>query len=190
VSVAHPCPRAVRDPYTMMDGEDVVEVLDCLESADISAWLDGGWGVDALVARQTRPHTDLDLAIAREDLPRAELALAALGFGHDPAIEPGLPARFVCVDHRGRQVDFHPLVFDSAGNGWQQLSDTGRAWGCYEAEQLRATGSIRGRTVRCLSAELQLRFRRGYEWGDRDEHDVRLLTQEFDLPAPPPRRDQ
>jgi hypothetical protein len=49
---------------------------------------------------------------------------------------------------------------------------------------LASTGSIDGRPVRCLSEELQLRFRQGYEWSDRDEHDIRLLAQAFDLPVP------
>jgi hypothetical protein len=31
-------------------------------------------------------------------------------------------------DGRGREVDLHPLIFDSAGDGWQQLSASGMAW--------------------------------------------------------------
>jgi lincosamide nucleotidyltransferase A/C/D/E len=97
-----------------------------------------------------------------------------------------LPARLVLRDPRGRQVDFHPLVFDEAGNGWQQLSETGRAWGRYPAEDLQATGVIGGRRVRCLSAELQLRFRLTHEWTARDEHDLRLVVERFDVGLVPP----
>lgn len=78
---------------------------------------DGGWGVDALIGRQTRPHADLDLAIGRDDLSSAERALAALGFRRDASRDPGLPARLVMIDQQGREVDFHPLVFDRDGNG-------------------------------------------------------------------------
>jgi lincosamide nucleotidyltransferase A/C/D/E len=169
----------------MMTSADVVYVLDRLDRAAVGVWLDGGWGVDVLVGHQTRTHSDVDLAIARDDLTQAEGALEKTGFRNHSEVEPGLPARFVMIDQHAREVDFHPLVFDSAGNGWQQLSPTGRAWGCHDAEHLLATGTIDGRTVRCLSAELQLRFRRGYEWSDRDEHDIRLLTREFGLPALP-----
>jgi lincosamide nucleotidyltransferase A/C/D/E len=166
---------------------DVSEILDALEAAGVSGWVDGGWGVDALLGEETRPHTDLDLAINREQLGSARAVLESLGFEDDPASEPGLPARLVLRDRRGRQVDLHPLVFDEAGNGWQQLSRTGRAWGRYPAEHLQATGSIAGRRVRCLSAELQFRFRLTHEWSAGDEHDLRLLIERFDVgPVPPP----
>ena len=33
----------------MMTATDVVEVLDRLDAASLEAWLDGGWGVDALL---------------------------------------------------------------------------------------------------------------------------------------------
>jgi lincosamide nucleotidyltransferase A/C/D/E len=62
------------------------------------------------------------------------------------------------------------------------------AWGLYPADDLRATGAIGGRTVRCLSPRLQLRFRLGYEWSERDVHDVRLLIERFGVSAPPPFR--
>jgi lincosamide nucleotidyltransferase A/C/D/E len=174
----------------MMAANDVIEVLDCLDAASVGVWLDGGWAVDALVGHQTRPHVDLDLALARNDLERAATALIDIGFSHQPRVVPRLPARFVMRDGGGRDVDFHPLLFDAAGNGWQQLSPSGRAWGCYDADGLAATGTIDGRPVRCLSAELQLRFRQGYEWSDRDEHDIRLLARAFGLPMPPPLRDR
>jgi lincosamide nucleotidyltransferase A/C/D/E len=173
----------------MMTVSDVIDVLDRLDAAGVSVWLDGGWGVDALLGAQTRPHVDLDLALARSDLERAANALLGAGFGHAQASEPGLPARYVLRDRGGREVDLHPLLFDTGGNGWQQLSPSGRAWGCYEADGLAATGTIGGRQVRCLSAELQVRFRRGYEWSDRDEHDIRLLAEAFELPLPPPLQD-
>lgn len=169
-----------------MNSIDVLEVLDWLYEAGVEVWVDGGWGVDALAGEETRPHTDLDLALNRENLDQASKALEARGFEHETTIQPGLPARLVMRDKRGREVDLHPLVFDEAGSGWQQLSESGRAWGRYPAEDLRAKGVIRGRQVRCLSPQLQFRFRIGYEWSERDEHDIRLLVERFGVPAPPP----
>lgn len=168
-----------------MTEAEVTEVLACLHRAGVDVWIDGGWGVDALLHVQTRDHGDLDLAISRDDLEAARLALEALGYDHYPANEPGLPARFVLRDERGRQVDLHPLQFDPRGDGWQQLSETGKAWGHYPAADLGANGRIGGREVSCLSPGLQLRFHMGYEWSERDEHDVRLLAERFGLPLPP-----
>jgi lincosamide nucleotidyltransferase A/C/D/E len=168
-----------------MTAADVIEVLHCLERAGVSVWIDGGWGVDALVGAQTREHEDLDLALNRDDLEVARGALEALGYEHDGASQPGLPARFVLRDEAGRQVDLHPLRFNRHGDGWQQLSETGNAWGHYPVADLTAKGTIDGREVRCLTPQLQLRFHLGYEWSERDEHDVRLLAERFDLPQPP-----
>jgi lincosamide nucleotidyltransferase A/C/D/E len=168
-----------------MSADDVVEVLRQLEDAGVTAWVDGGWGVDALVGEQTRPHEDLDLALDRLQLVGARRALEDGGFHVDDGAEPGLPARLVLRDQHERAVDLHPLAFDDAGDGWQQLSESGKAWGRYPADGLRAEGAIAGRPVRCLSASLQARFRLGYEWTAKDEHDVALLVARFGVPAPP-----
>lgn len=44
-----------------MKSKDVLQIVGWLEQAKIPLWLDGGWGVDALVGQQTRPHSDLDI---------------------------------------------------------------------------------------------------------------------------------
>lgn len=167
----------------MMNPAEVVQVLDRLDAAGVMVWLDGGWGVDALLGEQTRRHEDLDLAIARPDCRRAQEALATLGFRHAPEVEPGLPARMVLRAADGREVEFHPLVMDTDGNGWQELPEGG--WGLYPADGLQGRGEIGGRPVRCTTPELQLRHHLGYRLTDRDHHDLRLLAQRFGLPLPP-----
>ena len=149
-------------------------MLERLEAARIDVWVQGGWGVDALVRRQTRPHDDLDLAVDVDLLDDAAVALAPLGFGHDVSAWPGLPARYVLRDDSGRQVDFHPLRFDEHGNGLQDLGD-GR-FGRHPAGGLAGEGEIGDRQVRCCTVELQVRFHQGYEHRDRDRHDLKLLA--------------
>jgi aminoglycoside-2''-adenylyltransferase len=41
--------------------EQVLDILARLQAARV--WIGGGWGIDALVGGQTRPHDDLHLAI-------------------------------------------------------------------------------------------------------------------------------
>ena len=166
-----------------MNPSQLIQVLDRLDAAGVTVWLDGGWGVDALVGDQTRPHEDLDLAISRHECPRAQEVLAELGFRHAPEVEPGLPARLVLRTADGCQVEFHPLAFDAAGNGWQKLPDGG--WGLYPADGLRGRGEILGRPVRCTTPELQLRHHLGYPLADTDRHDLRLLARHFGLALPP-----
>jgi hypothetical protein len=41
----------------MMTATGVHEVVSRLKAAGVPFWLDGGWGIDALVGRETRPTT-------------------------------------------------------------------------------------------------------------------------------------
>src|SRR6266481_8512849 len=51
-----------------MNAADVISLYTDLESMGTSVWVDGGWGVDALLGEQTRPHKDLDIAIQQKDV--------------------------------------------------------------------------------------------------------------------------
>jgi lincosamide nucleotidyltransferase A/C/D/E len=162
-----------------MTEAEVVEILDRLEVAGVEAWVDGGWGVDALLGYASRRHADLDLVVRRDDLGTARRALGEVGYVHAADEAPGLPARLVLRDREGRQVDFHPVEFDASGDAWQDLGD-GRH-GRYPAGGLRAVGSIGGRRVRCLTPELQLAHHQGYELPEHERLDVELLAERFRL---------
>src|SRR3712207_6540548 len=136
----------------MMAAADVHEVLDALDAAGVAYRLDGGWGVDALLGRETRAHEDLDLVVSRHDAREAALALGGLGFEHAVGDEPGFPTRLVLRDAGGRQVALQPVVVDGAGNGHQELGDG--TWGVYPAAELGAEGVVAGRRVPCVSAAL------------------------------------
>ena len=145
--------------------------------------MDGGWGIDALLGEVTRPHADLDLALPRGALEDAEATLDKLGFARDKSADPGLPARLVLRNEAGRLVDFHPLVFDEHGNGWQALGED--AWGMYPADGLAATGTIAGVSVRCLAPDLQLRHHLGWSWAPQNRGDLERLAERYGLPLPP-----
>lgn len=167
----------------MMDAASVLAVLDRLDLEGIGWWIDGGWGVDALAGRQTRPHEDLDVVIAHGERQRVERTLAELGYRHDATATPGLPARYVLGDAAGRHVDLHLLHLDARGNGWQALD--GGAWGAYPADGLTGVGVIAGRRVRCATPQLQLSHHLGYANEDDDRHDLRLLREVFGIGLPP-----
>jgi lincosamide nucleotidyltransferase A/C/D/E len=174
---------ASRLTATVIDAAAARRIVDQLEGAGLVVWLDGGWGVDALLGRPTRPHHDLDLVIARDDLAAARQTLAGAGFSHDATATPGLPARLVLVDAGGRRLDLHPVVFDQHGNGWQDLG--AGAWGVYPAEGLTGIGVLAGRSVRCLTPHLQVRHHLGYPLGATDRHDLVLLAGRFGVAVPP-----
>ena len=55
-----------------MKAEDVIELYETLEKNGISIWLDGGWGIDALLEEQTRLHEDVDIIVQEKDLPKLD----------------------------------------------------------------------------------------------------------------------
>lgn len=166
-----------------MKSVDVLDILDRLEEANVRYWIDGGWGVDALLGTETRSHSDLDLAVDRTHAGRAKEALESLGYAHAPEVLPGVPTRLVLRTARGQQVDFHPVVLDGNGNGWQELE--ANAWGLYPADGLRGSGTIGGRRVPCITPELQLQHHLGYTWSEHDRVDMERLAGRFGLLLPP-----
>lgn len=96
-----------------MTPDDVLEVLDALDAAGIPAWVGGGWGVDALVGKETRGHYDVDIAVPGCNERQAIEAMTALGFRIIEE-QDWRPVRVLLEDSRGRAVDVHPLVFDAS----------------------------------------------------------------------------
>jgi len=95
-----------------MEAAIVLEVLDALRTAGVEAWVDGGWGVDALLCRETRLHEDLDLVVALDRVEHIQEVLGRRGFtlGEDQ-----LPVRFVLSHPELGHVDFHTVTFDPEG---------------------------------------------------------------------------
>jgi lincosamide nucleotidyltransferase A/C/D/E len=149
---------------------DLLAVTRALEAAGVRCWLGGGWGVDALVGRVTRPHRDVDLAVAAEGLDRAVTALGALGYLPET---DWLPVRLELAAPGERWVDLHPVVFDAAGDGLQAGLD-GASF-AYPARDL-VTGVLEGHVLPCLSADRQRAFHTGYPPRPQDLHDLALLA--------------
>jgi hypothetical protein len=161
-----------RAPQRDMSAEDVVAIVRRLQRAGLPVWLDGGWGVDALVRRQTRPHDDLDVVVRIEDVAAVERELAALGYERAGG---GPPMSFESVDAEGRQVDVHPIAADGA-----YVNRDGTIWH-YPLRGLAGKGAVAGQGVDCLTAETQVICHGGYELDDDDLHDLRLLRPAQDV---------
>lgn len=159
-----------------MTAGDVLEVLALLRRAGADVWIGGGWGIDALVGEQTRPHRDLDLMHRLDQEPAVLAALAEAGFAETLDWRP---IRFVVTDPRGREIDLHPLVFAADGSALQASPDPDSPF-AYPAPCF-VTGGIAGTVVPCLSAEQQVHFHQGYEPADRDRHDMAALRRAFGI---------
>ena len=164
-------PRSVAANLTHVLLSDLLAVTSALRGAGIAHWVAGGWGVDALVGRQTRPHRDLDLALEASRLDQAVALLSRLGYHPET---DWLPVRLELAATGKRWVDLHPVVFDEQGNGRQQgLDGTSFA---YPAADL-VVGRIDGHPLPCLSAARQRVFHSGYVPRAVDIHDLALLAE-------------
>ncbi len=161
-----------------MQAAGVLRVLDALDSAGVKAGITGGWGIDALLRRETRSHGDVDLGVASEMVDAAIDALRPLGYA---VVADERPARVVLTSDVG-QVDLHPIVWDASGAGVQTGLDGERF--DYPAGSLDAEGEIAGRIVRCGTPELQVAFHSHYEPREHDRRDMAALATAFDLSPP------
>jgi lincosamide nucleotidyltransferase A/C/D/E len=169
-------------PDTLMSADRLLAILDRLEGADIEAWLDGGWGVDALLGEQTRPHDDVDLVVRVDDVPRMHEVLATDGYQLIRG-EPG--SNFVLGDPSGHEIDVHPVRFDAEGNGVYRM-ENGEDW-IYPARGFAGRGTVAGRALQCLTPEIQMFNHAGGYLPDEDDfQDMRLLNARFGTPLLPP----
>jgi lincosamide nucleotidyltransferase A/C/D/E len=151
--------------------DDVVQVLDALAHAGIKTWLEGGWGVDALVGHQTRPHRDVDIDIDAADETRALGILRELGYGLRADWRPN---RIEMMRDDGSCVDLHPILFRADGSARQP----GMHGEFYDFPAAYfTTGSLDGRRIGCFAIVAQRHFRTGYELRPVDEHDLAQLDR-------------
>lgn len=165
---------------TQMTAADAARLLELFESNGISVWVDGGWGVDAALGEQTRPHADLDIVLSEGDAEKVVEVLGAQGFTRIPT-QHDKPWNFVLGDQHGLEVDLHIVVFDQAGDGIYGPAENGDV---VPGVSLTGEGTIQGRPVRCISPEWQVRFHTGYEWDDDDQRDMAALALRFDIELP------
>lgn len=163
-----------------MSSSTLLEVLRLLDEAAIRVWLDGGWGVDALLGIQTRPHKDVDIIVSIGDVPKLQVALGVRGF----AIVRGTPPHaLVLVDHSGLEIDVHGVSFDAKGNGIYRM-DNGVDW-IFPAEGFSGQGVVAGKRVRCLSPKTQvLCHASGYKPTEKDLRDMELIWRRFRIELP------
>jgi lincosamide nucleotidyltransferase A/C/D/E len=167
----------------MMTAHDVIEVMGRLEEAGLRYWLDGGWGVDALIGNQTRPHDDLDVVVELSAIETIVDTLAGIGFRLSLDERP---TRLVLDDDRERRIDLHPLVIDATGNGRQLGAGPNGGDALYPAAGLTGQGTVAGLPVSCLTPQLLLLHHTGYAPQAKDHHNVKLLCDRFGLALPAP----
>ncbi len=164
------------NPEKQMSSHDVVSLIQLCEENAIEVYIDGGWGVDALLGQQTRQHGDLDIALPHKQVPVLRALLETRGYREVPR-DDTRDCNFVLGDDNGHEIDLHSYTFDDQGNNVFGVA--------YEPRHLTGTGSINGYPVKCIPADVMIEFHQGYEVDVDDYHDVRALCDKFgfELPA-------
>lgn len=150
---------------------EVLRVLGALQGAGCRFWLEGGWGVDALVGHQTRPHRDVDVDIDAACEGIALSVLNGLGYTVETNWRPNR-VELVCAG-RG-WIDLHPLLLAEDGSARQASLDGGFH---VFPDHFFTSGYLAGSGVGCVSAQAQRLFRTGYEPRAVDVHDLAVLDK-------------
>ncbi len=160
----------------MVNKEDAIEIISYAVDNGIDIWLDGGWGVDALLRTQTRVHNDIDLFVEKINSKKFIDIIKEKGFSE---IEEAYTtaSHTVWKDTKGRIIDLHIFEFNEQEN----LVFEGET---YSGDVFSGIGKISNEVVKCISAENQVLFHLGYEHDENDVHDVRLLCERFNIPIP------
>jgi hypothetical protein len=82
-----------------MEAGEVVRLPERLEGDGLRIWLDGSWGVDALLERHTRDHDDLDLLCELADSDGVVAVFEGAGY---ELVAGEAPLSSVLVDAKGR----------------------------------------------------------------------------------------
>jgi len=175
----------------MVSAQDAVRIIERLSAAGIGVWICGGWGIDALLGRGTRPHKDLDILLLLDDIVRARALLECDGYSLKELWSENLrmadsrsaetDTGFVLEDEAGRQIDLHAIRLDADGGASPAYDGEGMT---FSAEDLSGEGTIAGISVRCLSVEMQFRGHTGYELPERQIPDLVLLRERFGVEQP------
>lgn len=163
-----------------MISTDVIELYLSLRDLGIQIWIDGGWGVDALLGRQTRIHNDLDIVVQEKDLPKFRGFLETREY-KEIKLEKADSWNFVLGDDKGHEIDVHAVILDNKSNGIYGPAENGQM---YPADSLNGSGIMDGIPVKCISSEWMVKFHSGYELKEKDFKDISSLCKKFGISMP------
>ena len=160
----------------MVSIADAKQILQLAIDAHINVFLDGGWGVDALVGYETRVHNDIDIFVEKNAYHRFIQLIKNNGF-YEVKMEYTTMNHTVWEDAKKRIIDLHCFEYTDDG---EILYDGD----CFPAETFSGKGKIAEIEVSCIEPYSQVMFHVGYEFDENDVHDVKLLCKTFHIDIP------
>ena len=86
-----------------------------LSEASVKVFLDGGWGVDALIGRETRTHNDIDLLVEKKDYCITISVITGKGY-REVIMDYTTDSHTVWKDDNGRIIDMHCFEYVEDGS--------------------------------------------------------------------------
>jgi lincosamide nucleotidyltransferase A/C/D/E len=145
--------------------------------ADRSAWLFGGWGLDARIGRITRDHGDIEFWVERTGDERTKTILVEAG----AAALATQPPEEAC-EFTWRDIDFSTAYFDRQPDGTFTTMGRWSDWVFPAGSFSDKPGVLDGIDVPAMSVAGMLAMkeqfptlRNGNAWRAKDKTDVELL---------------
>jgi hypothetical protein len=153
-------------------------VINVLGAADISAWLFGGWGLDARIGRITREHGDIEFWVERVDAERSKAVLVGAGataLATQPPVES--------CEFTWDGVDFSTAYFDRQPDGsFSQPQGRWSDWLFPPGSFGDKLGTLDGTPVLAMSVAGMIamkeqfpHLRHGRPWRQKDIDDLEIL---------------
>lgn len=149
--------------------EDLMTIIRILEEANITYWIDGGWGIDVLAGKQTRAHRDIDIDFDARYTEKLLAILADYGYVADT---DWAPVRIELYSEKYGYLDIHPFIINKDGTSKQ--ADLEGGYFEFEADYF-GIGTYEGKVIPCISAKGQKVFHTGYELREVDKQDLEII---------------
>jgi hypothetical protein len=155
-------------------------VVDVLDAVSISAWLFGGWGLDARIGRITREHGDVEFWVDRADGGRSKAVLAAAGATALATQPPEESCEFTWDG-----TEFSTAYFDRRPDGlFSQPAGRFSDWLFPPGSFGDVPGTLDGVPVLAMSVDGMLamkeqypHLRNGGPWRQKDIDDIKVLRR-------------
>jgi hypothetical protein len=155
-------------------------VVNVLGAAGISAWLFGGWGLDARIGRVTREHGDVEFWVERLDAGRSKAVLTGAGATALATQPPEEACEFTWDG-----VDFSTAYFDRQPDGsFSQPLGRWSDWLFPPGSFGDEPGMLDGAPVLVMSVAGMLAMkeqypglRNGGPWRQKDIDDIKVLRR-------------
>lgn len=156
--------------------EQVLGIYNLLKYFKINIWIDGGWGIDSLLQKETRFHSDLDIVIEVSNLKQSMKILETIGY---ILLETDDYREWNFVLSNGnKKIDFHVIKFDKNGHGIYGPEENNEYYPNYA---FGAVGRINNQDVNCISIQYQVESHSGYTLRDKDIMDMYNLSKMYKL---------